>query len=55
MFEIICCDCGDDPGLDYHDVPPRLQFIRGPYPLRDGAAACIEHLKLHHEPELNCR
>jgi hypothetical protein len=36
--EIICCDCGDDPGLDYRDVPPRLQLIRGPYPIKDGVA-----------------
>ena len=20
-FELICCDCGDDPGLDYRDAP----------------------------------
>jgi hypothetical protein len=33
-FEIICCDCGDDPGLDYRDVSPELQRVRGPYPLR---------------------
>jgi len=30
MFEIICCYCGDDPGLDYRDVPPHLQLTRGP-------------------------
>ncbi len=29
MFEIICCDCRDDPDLDYREVPPRLQRIRG--------------------------
>lgn len=50
MFEIICCDCGDDPGLDYRDVPPRLQLIRGPYPLRDGVTAYNEHLSLHMKP-----
>jgi hypothetical protein len=30
-FELICCDCGDDPGLGYRDVSPRLRQIRGPY------------------------
>src|SRR5262249_19458980 len=30
MFEIICRDCGDDPSLDYLEVPPRLQLVRGP-------------------------
>jgi len=30
-FEIICCDCGDDPGLEYFEVSPRLQLIRGPF------------------------
>src|SRR5262249_28592032 len=50
MFEIICCDCGDDPSLGYRDVPPHLQLTRGPYPLRDGVAAYIQHLRLHQEP-----
>jgi len=49
MFEIICCDCGDDLGLDYRDVPPDLQVTRGPYPLRDGVAAYNQHLKLHEQ------
>jgi len=50
MFEIICCDCGDDPDLDYRDVPLQLQLTRGPYPLRDGVAAYNQHLKLHQKP-----
>ena len=29
-FELICFDCGNDPGLDYSQVSPRLQPIRGP-------------------------
>ena len=33
MSEIICCDCGDHPGRDYHEVRPGLQRIRGPYPI----------------------
>ena len=29
-FEIVCCDCGDDPDLDYREVSPAPQRIRGP-------------------------
>ena len=36
LFEIICCDCGDHPYLDYSEVPPELRRIRGPYPMADG-------------------
>ena len=39
LFEIICCDCGDHPYLDYSEVSPELQRIRGPYPMADGIAA----------------
>ena len=49
-FEIICCDCGDDPGLDYSQVPPGLQRIRGPYPIADGIAAYETHVDLHQQP-----
>ena len=47
MYEIICCDCGDDPGLDYREVSPRLQLVRGPYPIAPGVAACEQHLRPH--------
>jgi hypothetical protein len=47
MFEIICCDCGDDPSLDYREVSPRLQRIRGPYPVAAGIAAYQQHLRRH--------
>ena len=30
-FELICGQCGDHPYLDYSQIPPRLQQIRGPY------------------------
>ena len=33
-FEIICRECGDDPGLDYREISPGLRRIRGPYLLR---------------------
>jgi 4-carboxymuconolactone decarboxylase len=47
MFELICCDCGDDPDLDYREVSPRLQLVRGPYPIAAGVAAYTQHVKLH--------
>ncbi|HEY2640827.1 MAG TPA: hypothetical protein VGI66_13215 [Streptosporangiaceae bacterium] len=42
-YELICCGCGDDPDLDYRDVSPRLQRIRGPYRLSAGVAAYGQH------------
>ena len=47
VFEIICCDCGDDPGLDYSEVFPGLQRVRGPHPIADGVAAYKRHVSLH--------
>ncbi len=44
VFEVICCDCGDNPYLDYSEVSARLQRLRGPYTLREGLAAYEEHL-----------
>ena len=49
-FEIICCDCGDDPGLDYSEVSPELQRLRGPYPIRAGFAAYVKHVEWHEQP-----
>lgn len=49
VFELICSDCGDHPDLDYRDISPRLQRIRGPYPLAAGVAAYDRHLKLSHQ------
>jgi len=46
-FELICCDCGDDPGLDYREVAPELQRIRGPYSIAAGVAAYEQHVSLH--------
>jgi len=45
-YEVICRDCGDHPYLDYSEIPPRLQRIRGPYTLEAGVAAYAEHLGL---------
>jgi len=46
-FEIICCDCGDHPDLDYGEVSPELQRIRGPYPIALGITAYEQHLGQH--------
>ena len=49
MFEIICCDCDDHPGLDYSEVSPELQRVRGPYPIAADIATYEKHLRLHQE------
>jgi hypothetical protein len=49
-FELICCDCGDDPDLDYCEVAPELQRVRGPYPIAAGVAAYQKHLRQHRQP-----
>ena len=46
VFELICCDCRDHPYLDYSQVPPRLQQLRGPYTKDEGIAAFAQHLGL---------
>jgi hypothetical protein len=45
-FEIICCNCGDNPYLDYSQLSPRLQKTRGPYAIAAGLAAYEHHLGL---------
>ena len=55
VFKLICCDCGDHPDLDYRDVSPGLQRIRGPYPLAAGVAAYDTHLRLNHEQARDSR
>jgi hypothetical protein len=42
-FELICLSCGDDPDLDHSEIPPWLQRLRGPHPLKEGLAAYLEH------------
>jgi hypothetical protein len=47
-FELICCDCGDNPDLGYRDVSPELQQIRGPYyPIMAGITAYEKHVRYH--------
>jgi hypothetical protein len=55
MFEIICCDCGDDLRLDFLEVSPRLQLVRGPYSLAAGVAAYEQHVDLHQPPDATAR
>jgi hypothetical protein len=50
LFEIVCCDCGDYPYLDYREVSPELQRVRGPYPVADGITAYVQHVRLYHQP-----
>jgi hypothetical protein len=44
MYELICPGCGDRRDLDYSQVPPRLQWLRGPRPLAAALAAYHRHL-----------
>jgi hypothetical protein len=48
VYELICCDCGDDPDLDYRQVSSELRQIRGPYPFAAGIAAYESHVERHH-------
>ncbi len=59
VYELICPSCGDRPDLDYFEVPPRLQWLRGPRTLEEGVAAYGRHLGIpwsttcqeEHEPQ----
>jgi hypothetical protein len=46
-YELICRDCGDDPQLGYGEVPAELQQIRGPYRVKAGIEAFLEHDQSH--------
>jgi len=50
-YELICCECGDHPDLDYRDISPELQRIRGPYMFADGIAAYGEHIRRQHRQQ----
>jgi hypothetical protein len=54
VFEIICCDCGDNPYLDYSHVSARLQKVRGPYPIAEGIAAYEMHLGIERVSPCGC-
>jgi hypothetical protein len=44
LYEVICPGCGDHPYLDFAEIPPRLQRLRGPRPLEAALAAYDKHL-----------
>ena len=44
VFELVCPSCGDNPYLDYPEVPPRLQWLRGPRELEAALAAYHKHI-----------
>ena len=43
-FELICPGCGDNPYVDYSEVPPQLQWLRGPLTLEAALEAYDKHL-----------
>jgi len=50
VFELICPACGDHPYLDYSEVPPRIQWLRGPRPLEAALVTYHKHLGLLPRP-----
>jgi len=46
-YELICCDCGDDPDSDYAHVSADLRRLRGPYSIMAGIAAYRKHVRSH--------
>lgn len=44
IFELICPGCGDNPYVDYSEIPPRLQWLRGPRTLKAALEAYDKHL-----------
>ena len=43
-FELICPGCGDNPYVDYSEIPPQLQRLRGPRTLQAALEAYDKHL-----------
>jgi hypothetical protein len=44
ILELICPGCGDNPYVDYSEIPPRLQWLRGPRTLKAALEAYDKHL-----------
>jgi hypothetical protein len=44
VFEFICPGCGDNPYVDYSEIPPQLQWLRGPRTLEAALEAYDKHL-----------
>jgi hypothetical protein len=52
-YELVCCECGDDPDTDYRDVSAWLQHVRGPYLFAAGIEAYATHVRQYHAaPEM---
>jgi hypothetical protein len=51
LFELICPGCGDHPYLDYPEIPPRLQWLRGPRTLEAALAVYDKHLGAASRPD----
>ena len=47
-YELVCCECGDHPNLDFREISPELQQIRGPYQIAVGIAAYERHVSRYH-------
>ena len=47
-YELVCCECGDHPDLDFREISPELQQIRGPYQITVGIAAYERHVSRYH-------
>ena len=43
VYELICPSCGDHRDLNYSEISPRLQWLRGPYRLEAGLAVFHKH------------
>jgi len=43
MYELICPSCGDHRDLNYSQVSPQLQWLRGPHRLEAGLAVFHKH------------
>jgi hypothetical protein len=50
-YELVCCECGDHPDLDYREISAGLRRIRGPYAFAVGIAAYADHVRLRHRPQ----
>jgi hypothetical protein len=45
VFEFICPGCGDNPHVDFSEIPPRLQWLRGPHTLQAALEVYDKHLE----------
>ena len=43
VFEVICPSCGDSPDLNFSEISPRLQWLRGPHSLEVAVAVFHKH------------